>query len=94
MEAQYEVLIHETYGEDLTFIVGIPVHRPMFYPTLHDTMSALGPVLANHYERPVQTQVVKAVDFKNYRVVEFTVDATRAVIAIIKEVKNPLHYRS
>lgn len=91
---KYEILIHDTFGEDFSFIADIERHRPMFYPTLKDTMDSIGPLLAQHYERFVHTHVLNCVDLKNYRVVEFLVDGTRAHVAVIRQVKNSLTFKS
>jgi hypothetical protein len=91
---KYEILIHDTLGEDFSYIAEIDRHRPMFYPTLHDTMASIGPVLATKYEKHVHTSVLKVVDFKHYRVIEMMVDGVRPTVAIIREIKNPLQFRS
>jgi hypothetical protein len=91
---KYEILIHDTFGEDLSYITELSRIGTMLYPPISDMMNSIGPVLANRYERNVHTTILNIVDLKNYCVVEFLVDAIRPHVAVIRRVTNPLLFKS
>lgn len=88
--ASHKYRIHICTPEgDLDYVSEIERLPTLLYPTVPDTMEAIGPVVADHYERTTHIVVVNVKDLKFHRVVEFKCDGNPH-IAIIKQVAEPL----